>query len=258
MVQARTYTRGYCQISRLFALHPNLISNIQGVQTQQDEDSFGTQGRTSRVRQETQQKVSQGRSFGYLPILLRTFKIWTVKRGTSAVGLYLEAYQFILQGQCQALINTVGLPEDLESVVKDLWSLRLQLLDTNTNATSDDETVFSSQPLSETEEVEKVEAGKREYKIRGKAMPTLIETLALLYLGTVLLRLPISMGDMHRYSRELPDLIRPCAYTASAGPFEKTSPSLELYALCQQLRSRSYLPSTFWLLIRQYVSASAT
>ena len=30
-------------------------------------------------------------------------------------------------------------------------------------------------------------------------MPTLTETLALLYLSTVLLHLPVSMGDIHQY-----------------------------------------------------------
>lgn len=87
--------------------------------------------------------------------------------------------------------------------MKDLWALRLQLLKRKTDSTSDEDTVFSSQPQSETEPEREGGDGVREYKIRGKAMPTLIETLGVLYLGMVLLRQPVSMGDLYRYSREL-------------------------------------------------------
>ncbi len=84
-------------------------------------------------------------------------------------------------------------------MVKDLWGLRLQLLKSKTDATSDEDTVFSSQPQSETETEDKNERVGRKWKVRGKEMPTLIETLGLCYLGTILLRLPVSIGEMHRY-----------------------------------------------------------
>lgn len=100
------------------------------------------------------------------------------------------------------MIHTVGLPTELDIVVKDLWALRLQLLKKKADATSDEETVFSSQPQSEVETETEGGNGGRNYKIRGKAMPTLIETLGLVYLGIVLLRLPISMGGMHRYAHD--------------------------------------------------------
>lgn len=83
-------------------------------------------------------------------------------------------------------------------MVKDLWALRLQLLKSKTDATSDEDTVFSSQPQSETETEDKHEGVGREWKVRGKDMPRLIETLGLCYLGTILLRLPVSIGEMHR------------------------------------------------------------
>lgn len=59
--------------------------------------------------------------------------------------------------------------------------------------------MFSSQPQSETETEDKHEGVGREWKVRGKDMPSLIETLGLCYLGTILLRLPVSIGEMHRY-----------------------------------------------------------
>ena len=84
-------------------------------------------------------------------------------------------------------------------MVKDLWSLRLQLLKSKTGGTYDEDTVFSSQPQSETETADKHDGVGREWKVGGKDMPTLIETLGLCYLGMILLRLPISIGDVHRY-----------------------------------------------------------
>ena len=72
------------------------------------------------------------------------------------------------------------------------------------DATSEEDTVFSSQLQTETE----TESGcgdvpSREYKVKGKAMPSLIETLGVCYLGCVLMRLPVGMGEIHRYVREL-------------------------------------------------------
>lgn len=102
-------------------------------------------------------------------------------------------------------------------MVKDLWALRLQLLKSKTNATSDEDTLFSSQPKSktdatsdeetfssqpqsETETDDEYEGNGRKWKVRGKEMPRLIETLGFCYLGMILLRLPISIGEMHRYA----------------------------------------------------------
>ena len=84
-------------------------------------------------------------------------------------------------------------------MVKDLWALRLQLLKSKTDASSDEDAVFSSQPQTETEGEEKHEGVGRKWKVRRRDSPSLIETLGLCYLGTILLRLPVSIGEMHRY-----------------------------------------------------------
>lgn len=84
-------------------------------------------------------------------------------------------------------------------MVKDLWALRLQLLKSKIDTTSDENTVFSSQPQSETETEDKHEGIGRKWRVRGKYMPSLIETLGLCYLGMILLRLPVSIGEMHRH-----------------------------------------------------------
>lgn len=93
----------------------------------------------------------------------------------------------------------MGLPAELEIVVKDLWALRLQLLKDKVTVESDGDTIFSSQTQTEDEAVTKDSTAGREWKVNAKAMPTLVETLGLCYLGIILLRLPISLGEMHRY-----------------------------------------------------------
>ena len=117
------------------------------------------------------------------------------------------------------------MPEELESVVKDLWALRLQLLKDRTLADSDGDTVFSSQAQTEDEMKTDSKYG-RGWKTRAKAIPTLVETLGLCYLGMVLLRLPVSLGDMHRYGNlQLDDLLKKSRLTKSlyylAGPLKR-------------------------------------
>lgn len=146
---------------------------------------MGTQGRKTRRKRERQEKVS------------------VVSHGHTATHLYLQSYQLILWKQCHALIHTIGLPSELETVVKDLWALRLQLVKQKAgDATSDGTIVFSSQPVSDAGTDNNEESIGRKWKVRGKGMPTLIETLGLLYFGIVLLRLPVSMGEIHRYDDE--------------------------------------------------------
>ena len=90
----------------------------------------------------------------------------------------------------------MGMPDEVENVVKNLWALRLQLLKDIVDAISDDEHVFSSQP-----QIDQSESGNRKpYKARmDKAMPSLIDSLGTCYFGMMLLRLPVSIGDLHRW-----------------------------------------------------------
>lgn len=120
-----------------------------------------------------------------------------VYRGVGAKELFLQAYQVILWKQCHGLIHTIGLPSELEILVKDLWALRLQLLIDKTTASSDEETLFSSQPTSGIEDSDEETAA---YVPKSKAMPTLIQSLSLCYLATILLRLPVSIGDFHQWA----------------------------------------------------------
>lgn len=83
-------------------------------------------------------------------------------------------------------------------MVKDLWALRLQLLKEKISQPDSSE-VFSSQPGSEDDAESTEDVKTREWKVQAKGMPTLIQSLGTCYLGAILLRLPVSLGDFHRY-----------------------------------------------------------
>lgn len=166
---------------------------------QEDEDDFGTQGRKSRRKRERREKASQGNSCK-LDRIFRADTVTLVLRGSKAFELYLQAYQLILWNQCHWLIHVKGFPAALEFLVHDLWAVRLQLLKARVEEHYDPDTpsqVFSTQseldPSTEAEETERSGRGSK-----GKDMPTLRDTLGLCYLATLLLRLPVSIGDFHR------------------------------------------------------------
>ena len=121
-----------------------------------------------------------------------------VHRGTSGLLLYVQAYQLILRQQCHALIQTVGCPPEIETVIKGLWELRLQLLsDRFEQDESDGDILFSSQPVED-----RGDEGDYRGKARwaGKPLPCLIESLAICYLAAIILRLPISISEIHDYA----------------------------------------------------------
>ena len=123
----------------------------------------------------------------------------TVYTGTKAIELFLQSYQLILRKQCWILIHTHHLPAELEIVVKDLWELRIRLLQDRLKTAVDVDEVFSSQPQTDTEDGARDSMPGKKWELRGKQMPTMLETLSICYLALVILRLPISLGDLHRY-----------------------------------------------------------
>ncbi|KAL3428383.1 hypothetical protein PVAG01_01892 [Phlyctema vagabunda] len=157
-------------------------------QTQQDEDDWNTQGRKVRRAREDKERVS------------RTLE------GRDATDLYLRCYGLILWKQCHWLLTVKGLPEEFETIVRDLWGLRMKELrkepegkggfsslsgySSTEGETSDSE--GTSMSLSSRRKGRKVKSKER--------LPTLIETLALCYLAILLLRLPISLGDVFRWA----------------------------------------------------------
>ena len=104
-------------------------------------------------------------------------------------------------------------------MIKDLWALRLQLLKGKlSDPEKEGEQLFTSKSEMKNSEVgkkekktggntntevedEEEEVGPKggNVKERGRDMPKLIESLAICYLAMILLRLPISVGDLQRY-----------------------------------------------------------
>lgn len=81
-------------------------------------------------------------------------------------------------------------------VVRELWDLRLQTLSGRLDDPLDsegDSEVFSSQQETETETEESA-------RFSGKSLkwPRLVDTIALCYVAALLMRLPITIGDMYR------------------------------------------------------------
>lgn len=97
------------------------------------------------------------------------------------------------------LVNTFQLPAKIEIVVKDLWELRVRLLENRLDTAADAEAVFSSQQQNDREESNDHRA-RRKWETRGKATPSVLESLCLIYMAASILRLPVSIGDLHRYS----------------------------------------------------------
>ncbi|CAG8960949.1 hypothetical protein HYFRA_00002487 [Hymenoscyphus fraxineus] len=155
-------------------------------QTQQDEDDWNTQGKKSRKQREQKERVER------------------ILSGQDAIDLYLQCYQLILWKQCNWLVNEKRFPSELETVVKDLWGLRVGKLfkagEKSYGSVSG--TFFSSASEAENTESDgkSVSSRRSRRSIAGEErMPKLIETLGLCYLGMLLMRLPTSLGDLFKW-----------------------------------------------------------
>ncbi|PGH03775.1 ubiquitin-60S ribosomal protein L40 [Polytolypa hystricis UAMH7299] len=149
----------------------------EGRQVVVDDENFGALGKTIRQKKVASERVS------------KTY------HGSQAYQLFLEAYQLVLWKQCHVLIHEKKFTPELELAVKDLWSLRVQKLYEKRDDPyiSDDNTtqIFSSQTELSTAADEEE---NRYHKKKITDSPKLIDTLALCYLGTLLLKVPVSVG----------------------------------------------------------------
>lgn len=179
----------YIQDGRAFCKkHDHIQESFR--QVEQDEDDFNTQGKKSRTKKEEVEKVR---------------KVLTGKEGQE---LFLTCWQFILRKQLWWLTRSTeeggaGLPAELEDVVKGLCALRLKTVVGEEVA---EEFGFSSQTEvdsgDDTSGSERTRASSRGGKGSKGRGPRLIETLALCYLGTVLLKLPISVSEFYNWAEK--------------------------------------------------------
>jgi len=126
--------------------------------------------------------------------------------GRDASDHYLKCYQFILLKQCNWLVNVKGFSLELEIVVRDLWALRIQDLQRLEERSGYGSTMFSSQSEGENTGtdgtgVRSMSSRRSKGSVVGKEkLPKLIEMLGLCYLGMVLLRLPVSLGEIYKWA----------------------------------------------------------
>jgi RNA polymerase I-specific transcription initiation factor RRN7 len=85
----------------------------------------------------------------------------------------------------------------LQTIVRDLWTLRLSKLAHRLESPQrgDSESQAFSSTAEETGDDDSWKASKR---VNGVDSPNLVETIGLCYLGILLLRLPVSLGDIYR------------------------------------------------------------
>lgn len=169
-----------------------------------EEDNFGQQGKIVRKERASREKTTRHLS------------------GNAARELYLECLQLILRKQIWWLVHSKGLPDELETVVRDLWDLRirnfagLRSAADSTDGESGHESgadsgteLFSSQAGSESDAST---ATTRTTASRGRSwtsepgqnwdLPGLSHCLALCYLGCLTLSLPVRVGQIYNWAKD--------------------------------------------------------
>ncbi|OAP55988.1 hypothetical protein AYL99_10140 [Fonsecaea erecta] len=157
-----------------------------GLATAEDDADFGRQGTIVRKKEDKKKQ-----------------KISRVLRGPRAYQLFLQAWQFILWKQCYALVHQKGLPAELWAIVRDLWTLWLSKLEhrlSDSLADAGDKATATASSGDETDpNLDAGEERDREGDKSAHSYPTLVDTIALNYLGIVMLRRPIRLAKVLKW-----------------------------------------------------------
>ncbi|TID26905.1 RNA polymerase I-specific transcription initiation factor Rrn7 [Venturia nashicola] len=183
-----------CSSKRIRTEHSGHIycdrGHFQGIETaNRDEDEFegASHGRTSRRQKEEKEKVLKHLT------------------GKPAFELYLLCYQLILRKQVWWLIHEKGLSVQLDVIVHDLWALRMQNLPQRMSFDSLHDSDSQSQMFSSQSEDTSGETTATDFTsraVRSVSTPTIVQSLALCYMGIWLLRLPITLGDLIKWVKQ--------------------------------------------------------
>ncbi|PHH73850.1 hypothetical protein CDD82_5239 [Ophiocordyceps australis] len=128
-------------------------------------------------------------------------------------ALYLEALQLLLRRELWWLVQEQNFPAQIETVVRHLWDLRIRGSDWDNHRdqikteAGDEPQYFSSQNLSQVENQRASKTWSRTQSWdpeRGEhwPLPNPLDTLGLCYLGSVLLRTPLLIGEILRWSND--------------------------------------------------------
>ena len=162
----------------------------------EDEGNFGARGHTARKEKEVKEKIVRQLS------------------GAQARELYLECLQLVLRKQISWLVGERHFPVEFETVVRDLWDLRLRNFHglKLTTDTADGSGYESSQLYSSQDESAASDSSAKSSVSRARSwksgigerwnLPSLFDTLGLCYLGCLLLRLPYRIGDFYQWAKK--------------------------------------------------------
>ena len=164
-------------------------------QIQQDEDDFNTAGKRTKRKKEKRKEVG------------------VRYEGRNALGLYVECLQVVIRRQVEWMRKAgkcKGRERELEEVVRSLWAVRLR----GVKGLDDDREGYESQggfsSTSASEGVSDAEGMKKlgtrmESRLkklaRDKGIPKLPDTVCLIYLALILMREPISFGDLNNWMK---------------------------------------------------------
>lgn len=164
-------------------------------QIQQDEDDFNTAGKKTKRKRETRKEVG-----------LRY-------EGRNALGLYVECLMVVLRLQVEWMGENGkirGREAELEEVARALWAVRIR----GVKGLDDDRDGYESQGgfsstsasegESDAEGLKKLGArmeGRLRKLARDKGIPKLLDTVCLIYLALILMREPISFGDLNTWMK---------------------------------------------------------
>ncbi|KAG6075050.1 hypothetical protein E4U15_005838 [Claviceps sp. LM218 group G6] len=128
--------------------------------------------------------------------------------GQEGKSLYVEAVQLLLRKQLEFLVRKKGHRPELETVVRDLWDLRIRGYGASIHdydiSESEPET-FSSQPVAA--DMQEKLSWKPASRVQswdpargnGWPLPRMPETIALCYLGCLLLKIPTRLADLQNW-----------------------------------------------------------
>ncbi|KAK4506028.1 hypothetical protein PRZ48_003993 [Zasmidium cellare] len=156
----------------------------------EDTGELVTLGKTSRRKDSDAESVATSKATGF--------------SGARAFEHYLLCIQLVLRKQLRWLIDVQKLPPELETLVRDLWALRLQKLQgkVSYDSETDTEAVFSSQSErgSGTDTETATSRRSRQPTTRKKPTgPSLMDVVCIIYAGVMLLRTPLTIADLHKW-----------------------------------------------------------
>ncbi|KYG42542.1 hypothetical protein M433DRAFT_176638 [Acidomyces richmondensis BFW] len=221
----------------------------RGVIVAEDTGELVITGRTTRRQGSDAESIATSRASGY--------------SGPRAIEHYLLCLQLVLRKQLRWLIEVQNLPEELESVVHDLWSLRLRKIQRRILYDSDTETdgqsqLFSSQSEGETSASESSRRSHNKTEVKA---------------GCLLLREPVTVADFtvwirngellyYRASKDIPRGMRerlPATYQELLEPVSLGKPEklhqyvLELLQLMHEEFGMAVPPLNHVLILQRWI-----